>query len=98
MGFERLVAVLQGKNSNYDTDLFAPLFRVIQSITGCPEYSGRYGDEDSSGLDTSYRVLADHARMITVCLADGFFPDQEYVFTLKKGLRLKRIGLPTIMK
>ncbi|KAB0804027.1 hypothetical protein PPYR_00997 [Photinus pyralis] len=77
MGFERLTAVLQGKMSNYDTDLFSDIFRGIEKICkGVPQYKGQFGENDWDHLDTSYRILADHARMITVCLADGVIPDQ----------------------
>lgn len=77
MGFERLVAVLQGKRSNYDTDLFKPLFEAIQKRTNAPEYQGRIMEADKNGVDTGYRILADHARMITIALADGMLPDQK---------------------
>ncbi|KAL0268442.1 UNVERIFIED_CONTAM: hypothetical protein PYX00_010392 [Menopon gallinae] len=71
MGFERLVAILQGQASNYETDLFHPLFKAIHEISGHPEYTGRYGD---SVADEHYRIVADHARMITVALSDGMVP------------------------
>ncbi|XP_076754355.1 alanine--tRNA ligase, mitochondrial [Xylocopa sonorina] len=73
MGFERLVALLQGKQSNYDTDLFQPLFKSIQKYTNAPEYKGTFGDNNNE-VDYGYRVLADHSRMITVALADGVIP------------------------
>lgn len=71
MGFERLVAVLQGKDSNYDTDLFQPIFEGIRRLSSAPAYRGRFGGADEAALDTGYRILADHARMTTMCLADG---------------------------
>lgn len=77
MGFERLAAVLQGKRSNYDTDLFEPLFESIRKTTNAPEYQGRFNDADKNGVDTAYRILADHSRMVTVALADGMLPDQK---------------------
>ncbi|KAK7866433.1 hypothetical protein R5R35_008960 [Gryllus longicercus] len=80
MGLERLVAILQGKKSNYDTDLFIPLFNAIQKISGAPTYTG-----GRSKLDTDYRILADHIRMITIALADGMFPHQN--FKLRRVLR-----------
>ncbi|KAG2336274.1 hypothetical protein BDR05DRAFT_1006020 [Suillus weaverae] len=59
MGFERLVSVLQNKLSNYDTDLFSPIFTPIQGT-----YSGRFGNDDVDGIDTAYRVVADHVRTL----------------------------------
>jgi alanyl-tRNA synthetase len=79
MGLERLVAILQGKRSNYDTDLFEPLFKAIHKISRkVPVYHGRFKEEDEMGFDTGYRILADHTRMVTVALADGMFPDQNH--------------------
>src|SRR5207245_10530566 len=52
MGFERMAAVLQGKNSNYDTDVFAPIFAAIREITRAREYVGKLDDL----RDTAYRV------------------------------------------
>ncbi|EDW78149.1 uncharacterized protein Dwil_GK24844 [Drosophila willistoni] len=86
MGFERLVSVIQNKRSNYDTDLFQPLFEHIQSSTGAPAYQGRVGADDSDGIDMAYRVLADHARTITIALADGGTPDNT-----GRGYVLRRI-------
>lgn len=42
-------------------------------------YEGKYGERDWNQLDTSYRILADHSRMITVALADGMIPDEKYL-------------------
>lgn len=86
MGFERMVSVVQNKRSNYDTDLFQPLFQAIQKATGCPEYQGRVGAADTDGVDMAYRVLADHARTLTVTLADGGRPDNT-----GRGYVLRRI-------
>ncbi|KAK4304833.1 hypothetical protein Pmani_023237 [Petrolisthes manimaculis] len=78
MGLERLTAVLNGCTSNYDTDLFTPIFSKIQQLSdGCDRYGGRFS-EDGRCLDTAYRILADHTRMMTVALADGAFPEQCY--------------------
>ncbi|XP_058823411.1 alanine--tRNA ligase, cytoplasmic [Topomyia yanbarensis] len=86
LGFERLVSVIQNKRSNYDTDVFVPLFEAIQQGTGAPSYQGRVGAEDVDGVDMAYRVLADHARTITIALADGGFPDNT-----GRGYVLRRI-------
>ncbi|KAI6232992.1 Alanine--tRNA ligase [Aphelenchoides fujianensis] len=74
LGFERLVAVIQGKTSNYDTDLFQPLFKAIQERTGVREYTGLVGGEDVDGVDMAYRVVADHIRTLTIALSDGGRP------------------------
>lgn len=76
MGFERLVAVLQEKQSNYDTDIFQPFFKAIQKCTKAPEYKGTFSNTVVNTLDSGYRILADHSRMITVSLADGVIPEQ----------------------
>ncbi|XP_012275682.1 alanine--tRNA ligase, mitochondrial isoform X2 [Orussus abietinus] len=85
MGLERLVAVLQRKRSNYDTDLFTPLFEAIQKKSHAPEYEGRFAAADKDGIDSGYRILADHARMVTVAIADGTLPEENY--KLRKVLR-----------
>lgn len=86
MGFERLVSVIQDKRSNYDTDIFQPLFEAIQKGTGARSYTGKVGAEDVDGVDMAYRVLADHARTITIALADGGIPD-----STGRGYVLRRI-------
>lgn len=86
MGFERLVSVIQNKRSNYDTDIFMPLFKAIQEGTGARPYTGKVGAEDVDGIDMAYRVLADHARTITIALADGGYPDNT-----GRGYVLRRI-------
>ncbi|GFY59143.1 alanine--tRNA ligase, cytoplasmic [Trichonephila inaurata madagascariensis] len=75
MGLERLTAVLQGTRSNYDTDLFIPLFQAIESTFKVRPYMGKTGADDVDGLDTAYRILADHSRMFSIAIADGMFPD-----------------------
>jgi len=88
MGLERLVTFLQGKKSNYDTDLFQPLFDAIQKHSNAPEYKGTFDDDTGKtmvtelSLDYGYRILADHTRMITVALADNMLPEQQYDFVV----------------
>ncbi|XP_070847289.1 alanine--tRNA ligase, mitochondrial isoform X1 [Chaetodon trifascialis] len=74
MGLERLVSVLQGKRSNYDTDLFSPLLHAIHQRSGVRSYGGRTGAADEGKLDMAYRVVADHVRTLSVCIADGVHP------------------------
>ena len=95
MGFERLVSVLQKTKSNYDTDVFSPLFKKIQEITGAREYRGKFGKEDPDGIDTAYRVVADHVRMMSFSIADGGVPNnvgRGYVVrrVLRRGARFAR--------
>jgi alanyl-tRNA synthetase len=82
MGLERICRVLQGKNSNYDTDLFTPLFEKIQQVTGAPAYSGRL----DLPADIAYRVIADHIRTLTFAITDGAEPSNE-----GRGYVLRRI-------
>lgn len=90
MGLERLVAVLQGKQSNYDTDLFEPLFNAISEVSGFRKYSGKFGNADTDGIDTAYRIIADHTRMATVAIADRIYPDHNHKLRriLRKSLLL----------
>src|SRR5450432_1236202 len=69
MGLERLVRVLQQKQSNYDTDIFSGTISVIAKITG-KEYSG----SDAGKKDIAFRVIADHIRAICFTIADGQLP------------------------
>uniref|UniRef100_A0A671TCR5 Alanine--tRNA ligase n=1 Tax=Sparus aurata TaxID=8175 RepID=A0A671TCR5_SPAAU len=74
MGLERLVSVLQGRRSNYDTDLFTPLLHAIQQRSRAGPYGGRTGAADEGKVDMAYRVVADHVRTLSVCIADGVHP------------------------
>ncbi|HED66207.1 MAG TPA: alanine--tRNA ligase [Planctomycetes bacterium] len=67
MGFERIVSVLQGKSSNYDTDVFRPIFDAIEGASG-----KRYGDDERT--DIAFRVVADHVRAVSAAFADGALP------------------------
>lgn len=72
MGFERIAAVLQGKTSNYDTDVFQPIMEAIARLTG-RHYGGRLDDL----VDVGFRVLADHIRTLTFALTDGALPSNK---------------------
>ncbi|KAL2086075.1 hypothetical protein ACEWY4_017134 [Coilia grayii] len=74
MGLERLLTVLQGQRSNYNTDLFTPLLNAIHQCSGVQAYGGRTGEEDSGKVDMAYRVVADHVRTLSICIADGVYP------------------------
>ncbi|KAJ1502612.1 Alanine--tRNA ligase [Coelomomyces lativittatus] len=95
MGFERLVCVLQSTFSNYDTDVFLPLFKEIQRVTGAGPYTGRLGAQDTDGKDMAYRVIADHLRTLTMAISDGGIPSNDgrgYVLRriLRRALRYAR--------
>jgi alanyl-tRNA synthetase len=102
MGFERICSVIQGMRggrlgsfSNYDTDVFTPIFAAIRQRTGAPEYRGTLPDQsrDRKGadvnqtmVDVSYRVIADHLRCLTFAMTDGAMPSNE-----GRGYVLRRI-------
>ncbi|KAI3917671.1 hypothetical protein MKW98_021433 [Papaver atlanticum] len=95
MGFERLTSILQNKISNYDTDLFMPIFDAIQQTTGVRPYSGRVGEDDEDNIDMAYRVVADHIRTLCFAIADGSRignVGREYVLRriLRRGVRYGR--------
>ena len=69
MGLERVTKVLQGKDSNYDTDVFLPIIDAFAKLTG-KSYGGKLGDK----VDIGFRVVADHLRMATFAIADGARP------------------------
>ena len=79
MGFERLVRTIQGKTSNYDTDVFQPMLRRIGAICGC-----EYGKNEKT--DIAMRVIADHIRTIAFAITDGQLPSNE-----KAGYVIRRI-------
>ena len=91
MGFERICAVIESRDKNYDpaignydTDVFLPLFDAIQKVTGARAYSGKLDDE----IDTAYRVLGDHIRTLTFALTDGATPGNEgRSYVLRRILR-----------
>ncbi|HON18922.1 MAG TPA: alanine--tRNA ligase [Salinivirgaceae bacterium] len=79
MGFERLCMVLQGKQSNYDTDVFTPIIRRIEELSGI-----KYGLDAQK--DVAFRVIADHLRAVSFAIADGQLPSNN-----KAGYVIRRI-------
>ncbi len=79
MGFERIVAVLQKKTSNYDTDVFTPLLNAVSKRAGIP-----YGNSEET--DIAMRVIADHIRAVSFAIADGATPSNE-----DRGYVIRRI-------
>jgi alanyl-tRNA synthetase len=96
MGFERIVRVLQKKNSNYETDVFLPLINELIELSG-KDYSappilltrlrnGQEGEGNKSSIVSSMNVIADHVRALTFAIADGAIPSNE-----GRGYVLRRI-------
>ena len=79
MGFERLVRALQGKHSNYDTDVFQPVIKAIEQLSG-----KKYGETEE--VDVAMRVIADHIRAVAFSIADGQLPSNA-----KAGYVIRRI-------
>ena len=79
MGFERLVRAIQGKHSNYDTDVFQPMIHEIEQLSGLS-----YGKEEN--VDVAMRVIADHIRAVSFSIADGQLPGNA-----KAGYVIRRI-------
>jgi alanyl-tRNA synthetase len=73
MGFERLVRVLQGKQSNYDTDIFTPIINTIEKVSG-KKYKPDTTTEEQEKINIAIRVIADHIRAIAFSIADGQLP------------------------
>jgi alanyl-tRNA synthetase len=85
MGLERLVAVLNSFGSNYDTDLFTPLFDTIYSY--CPNSSSiSVYSQANQNQQFAYRLLADHARMFTIAIGDGLVPEKKGIGGLLKKM------------
>lgn len=92
MGFERLVRMLQGKNSNYDTDIFQPIIKEIENLSGkkygftTPTGENGEGANEQEKIDIAMRVVADHLRAVAFSIADGQLPSNA-----KAGYVIRRI-------
>lgn len=92
MGLERMVSVIQDGETNYDTDLFLPIVRKIEKLSGKPY-------EEKESWDTAFRVIADHIRTVSFAISDGGLPSNEgrgYVLRrlLRRAVRFaKLLGL-----
>ncbi len=70
MGLERIVSVIQDAKTNFDTDLFVPIIKEVEKVSG-----QKYGQSDE--LDTAFKVISDHIRTVTFAIADGALPSNE---------------------
>ena len=91
MGFERLVRMLQGKHSNYDTDIFQPIIKLEEQITGLKYYTFEEeaispSDTTQTSINVAMRVCADHLRAVAFSIADGQLPSNA-----KAGYVIRRI-------
>lgn len=92
MGFERLVRMLQGKSSNYDTDIFQPVIKEIERISGkkygftTPSGANGSAMNEQEKIDIAMRVIADHMRAVSFSIADGQLPSNA-----KAGYVIRRI-------
>ena len=92
MGFERLVRLMQGKGSNYDTDIFTPIITEIENLSGkkyshtFPEGPNGEGTNAEQKVDIAIRVVADHLRAVAFSIADGQLPSNA-----KAGYVIRRI-------
>ena len=92
MGFERLVRMLQGKHSNYDTDIFQPIIKAEEQITGLryttfeEEEASKTSSASQASINVAMRVCADHLRAVSFSIADGQLPSNA-----KAGYVIRRI-------
>ena len=110
MGFERVTSIIQGTKgltdfanariSNYETDVFRPIFDALEKLSGCKygstlPKSGSTGDNEQEKIDVAFRVIADHIRTLSFAIADGIQPgnnDRNYVLRriLRRAVRYGR--------
>ncbi|MBR6867871.1 MAG: alanine--tRNA ligase [Prevotella sp.] len=88
MGFERLVRMMQGKHSNYDTDIFQPIIKAEEQITGLKYTTYEEGEvsKEQESINVAMRVCADHLRAVSFSIADGQLPSNA-----KAGYVIRRI-------
>lgn len=86
MGLERLVRVIQNKTSNYDTDVFQPMIQFISEKSGLPYVGNSVPGGEGWGASVAMRVMSDHIRAISFCIADGTLPSNN-----KAGYVVRRI-------
>ncbi len=91
MGFERLVRMMQGKHSNYDTDVFQPIIKAEQDITGLKYFTFEEETQnpiskEQDNINVAMRVCADHLRAVSFSIADGQLPSNA-----KAGYVIRRI-------
>ena len=71
MGLERVVSVIQDTPTNFETDLFMPIIKQLESLSAGKKYN------DSKELDVSFKVIADHIRAVSFAIGDGALPSNE---------------------
>ena len=88
MGLERIASILQGFDSNYDSDNFQIIFKGIYGLMEFKKfkYTGKIGQDDKEHIDEAFRVIADHIRTLSIAIAEGVYPSNE-----GRGYVLRRI-------
>ena len=86
MGLERMVSVIQDAKTNYDTDLFMPIIKATEAISG-----EKYGT--SAEKDTAFKVVADHIRTAAFAVGDGALPSNGHFHNLHRGHRKFRYSV-----
>ena len=102
MGFERLVRMMQGKHSNYDTDVFQPIIKAEQDITGLKYFTFEEETQNpiskkQDDINVAMRVCADHLRAVSFSIADGQLPSNAKAgYVIRRILR--RASPPSFMR
>lgn len=85
MGIERIVSILQNC-TNYEIDIFSNIINIIKIVTNGPQYTNKYGKDDTNYIDMAYRVIADHVRTMIFAINAGVIPS-----STEKGYVIRRI-------